>query len=178
MTIVNTKAPWVNADGLAVKFPDLEVVQGVGGEICVEQSPKLLEFDLDWEMFTTDISTAPDSATEVKIVDYNLVIPNGALIEQIEIVTTEAWTSGGSLTLNIGGVARSDYTTINDEDGFVDDLALASFNALNEKYVIILGTTGAGAYLTAAPTVDIVPCVRWGTAAPTAGTSKIRIFYR
>lgn len=186
MTIVNTNQPWVNADGLAVKFSALEQEQGKGGEVCYDHDPKVTTFDIDYLFFTTGITTAPDSATEVKIVDYNLWLPNGAIVERIEIAVGTAWTSvGDAFTMDLGLVRRTDFTTIIDHDGL--------FAAVPESGVLDIPgnlvrinrnheATYDGALLDdvggVSPTYDAVFCMSWNGAAPTAGTAKIRIFWR
>ena len=184
MTIMNTNQPWVNSDGLAVKFPKLEVEQGKGGEICSNYSPKLLEVDISYLTLTTGVTAAPDSATEVVILDYNLYLPAGCTIERIEVVADTAWTSAGDgFKLNVGTVRKTDFTTIVDADGLIDSLAET---AMDTPHTVVRidaesNTTYLGALLDDADqiaTYDVVLCAWWETEAPTAGAGKIRIFYR
>lgn len=183
MTIMNTNQPWVNADGLAVKFPKLELEQGKGGEICSHYSPKVLAVDIDYTTLTTNVSAAPDSATEVVILDYNLYLPAGAVIEKIEVFAATAWTSAGDgFKLNVGTVRKTDMTTIVDADGLIDSLAETAMDTPNTLVRIDheSNATYAGALLddaTQIATYDVVLCAWWETEAPTAGTAKIRIFY-
>lgn len=184
MTIMNSYVPYVNADTLAVKYPDLLKESGRGGEIGGVHTTQILEVDIDYTDLTTNVSAAPDSATEVVILDWNLYIPAGATIEKIEVATTTAWTSAGDgFKLNVGLVKKSDMSTIVDSDGLIDSLPeLSNLDSPNTLLLIdnLQHTTGLGALLNdAAPIAfDSVLCTWWETEAPTAGVSKVRVFYR
>lgn len=180
MTIINTNPGWVNADGLRVKFPTEHKVKGAAGEFNMLSSTHVTEFILDY----ADIVLAIDG-TNVYILDYDTVFPNGTTFEKIEVVTEVAWDSvGDAFTLDLGVVARSNFTTITDNDGLLAALPQSVMDSLGAVHTTVIGdstpgtTTYAGTLLDEALSVDAVVCANWDGAAPTAGKSRIRIYWR
>src|SRR4051812_5367664 len=100
--------PWINSDGLQVRFGTFEGLAGRAGDYRTNTGIKLLEFAVN----LVDITSATAGAN---ILDYNSVLDKGALIEKVEVETTVAVT-GTNATLNFG-LARSDTTTEIDFDG-------------------------------------------------------------
>lgn len=180
MAITNTNTPWVNSDGLSVRFADMELIQGKGGEIGGVHETLLLELDVAYTDFTE--GTDGDGATAVKIVDYNLFLPTGCQIERILFATGTAWAT--ATAINFGTVRRTDFTTIIDADGLVDSLAITTIDT--ENAIVPIYNEGAGTYAGALlddvggpiATYDAVICMFYEGSAPTAGTGKLRIFYR
>lgn len=175
MTIANsTSGVWVNSDGLRVKFPPASLVKSTGGEYRRYGSQHVTEFDVDY----TQVALGT-SATVVYILDYEVVIPNTAVVEKIEFITGTAWATDTSLS--VGTVRRSDFTTIIDADGLVDALVLGARDLAGETTVITAGSTYAGVLVGAQPldaTYDAVICVCFESgAAPTAGTGQLKIYW-
>ncbi len=180
MTIANSSSVgWVNADGLRVKFPTQEVIQGKGGEIGGVHLQKVLEIDVDYTTFS-----GATGATVVNLVDMHLFLPNGAIIEQIDFAVGAAWDStGNDVALNFGLVRRSDFSTIIDADGLVDSLAKSVIDTPNALVKIYneANSTYAGAFMDddgGVATYDSVICCFWENHAPTVGTGKLRIYFR
>lgn len=180
MAIANTQTGWVNSDGLRVKFPADEKVLGTGGTFSAGIGHQhLTEFDIDYA--TVALGTG---ATTVYILDYDVVIPNGALIDRIEFQVGTAWDSASNdVALNFGLVKRSDFTTIVDADGLVDTMAKTAIDTAGALVRVDneSNATYAGALLDdGASTVayDSVVCTFWENHVPTQGTGKLRIFWR
>lgn len=176
MTIANTNPGYVNADGLRWKFPADEVVKGTAGEYRANTSTHISEFDLDYA--TVALGT---SDTVVVILDYDSVFPNGSVIEKIELKVGTAWNSAGdAFLLNVGLVARSDFTTITDADGLLNDVDEANLDTAGAVYAVFQEANGteAGVLLGTALAVDNVLCASWNGAAPSAGTAKMYVHWR
>jgi hypothetical protein len=178
MAIANdTTGIWVNNDGLRVKIAGAEAVKGKGGEYEYDSSMHVTEFDVDFS--TINLGT---SQTNVYILDYDTVFADGSVIEKIDIKVGTGFTSGGAATLDIGLVARgtdsTSFTTITDADGLVAALALTTINAAGKISSLTVGTTSAGALLGTALAADNVMSVNFGTAAYTAGTMRLYVYWR
>lgn len=173
MTITNTNPGWVNADGLRVKFPQDHLVKGKAGEYNHLTSTHVSEFDIAYTDFNLGTSD-----TAVYILDYDTVLPNGAVVEKIVTKVGTAFTSGGAVTFNVGLVARSDFTTITDADGLLTTVALSTINADGEITEYIVGTSGSGALLGTALAVDNLLSVNVETSTFTAGTMKLYVYWR
>lgn len=175
MAIANSvTGAWVNSDNLRVKFPTEEVKKGTGGEYNTTTSTHISEFDIDYTQ-----AALGTSATNVYILDYDVVLPDTAVIEKVEFITGTAWATDTSIS--IGTVRRSDFTTIIDADGIVDALILSTRDLAGETTTITAGGTYAGVLIGAQPlnaTYDslISICFESGSA-PTAGTGILKIFW-
>lgn len=160
---------WTNSDGLIVKFHrELGTVTKAGEFGTVS--------DGDQHVTELSISAMTALGTSAAVQDQHVVLPSGARIEKVEIITTTACTSGGSAVLNIG-LQRLDRSTELDYDGLVAALALASFNAAGETYTMTAGVTGAGALVGTALANAGVLTADYDTAAFTAGAIKVKIYW-
>lgn len=176
MAIANTtNGVWVNDDGLRVKFPPESARKGNAGEFNALTSTHITEFDINYSM-----AALGTSATTVYILDYDVVLPNTAVVEKIEFVTGTAWATDTSFS--IGTVRRSDFTTIIDADGLVDALVLGARDLAGETTVILPGGTYSGVLLGAQgldATYDSVLSICFESgSAPTAGTGTLRVYWR
>lgn len=157
----------VNDDGLYVKFHKEIGTAGRGGFVAAG----------DNGLHNVQIRiTATDLAATSAIMENHVVIPAGAVIEEIEVISETACTSGGSAALNIG-LIRQDRSTTYDEDGLVAALALTAINAAGEKNVIRVGSTGAGALVGTTLANAGILVADYDTAAFTAGVLVIRVRY-
>lgn len=157
---------WYNSDGLLVKFGTEEGAVGKAGEYVTTGPLRMVEVTFA----LTGLGTA------AAILDDHVVIPAGALIEKVTLVNKVLATSGGSATLNVGFI-RSDRTTENDYDGLIAAGALATFNTKGETVDYTVGSTAAGALLGTALTYDSYITADYDTAAFTAGTVSVRIYF-
>jgi len=184
MAIANSTAGvWVNNDGLRVKFPPALVIKGIGGEYNEMSSTHTSEFDIDFA--TLALGT---SDTNVYIIDYDSVFPNGAVIEKVVWKVGTAWDSAGSAaTLNVGLVGRAEtpdgptsFTTIVDADGIVAALAESVIDTTGAIVEIDKegNATYAGALLGTALTRDVVLSMNWNGAVPTVGTALMYVYWR
>lgn len=177
MAIANTLPGWVNQDGLRVKFAAEEAVQGTAGTFMGHIGhQKITEFDIDYA--TIALGT---SSTNVVILDYDVVLPDGALIDKVEFQVGTAWDSVSSdVTLNFGLVRRSDFTTIVSATGLVAALAKSAIDTFGALVPIYQegANTYIGASVGAALAHDSVVCAHWTNHAPTQGTGKLRIYWR
>ena len=161
---------WINADGLKVRFGPDRARASRGGEYNVLSSGQhMVEV-------TVALATLPTVASgNEQIVADNVIIPVGAFIEEIEIVTTKAAT-GATATLDFGLVDQ-DYTTEIDFDGFLTNFPLASVDAIGEKTVVRVGSSGAGALVGTRITNAGYLTASVDTADFTAGVVKLRVVY-
>lgn len=179
MAITNTLPGWVNSDGLRVKFAAEEKVLGTGGTFATQIGhQKVTEFDVDYA--TVALGT---DASNVVILDYDVILPNGAIIDKIEFQVGAAWDSVSSdVTINFGVVKRSDFTTIVDADGLAASITKAALDTPNALVQIYNegSATFAGALLddAAGLAFDSVVCAFWAAHVPTSGTGKLRIYWR
>ena len=179
MTIANSPAPYVNGDTLIWKYPKAEQVLGTGGEWRTSGNIRISEFKFDYTQLALGTSD-----TVVYILDYNTVLPAGAVVEYVDWVTHTAF-AGASGTYNVGLVKRSDATSIVDADGLVAALTVATVDTVSNYRIILadsnVGTvTFGGALLddTAGLAFDSLVCMNWNTTVPSAGAGSLRIGWR
>lgn len=177
-TNVNTNNATVNADGLRTKYGIADWALGAGGEYRTNTSTRQTEFSIDY----TTLALGTDG-THAYVLDYDVVLPAGAIIEKIEFQVGTAWASASSdVTLNFGTIQRSDFATIIDTDGLVDSLAKSVIDTENALVSISneANATYAGALLddVGGLTFDSVVVGYWENHVPTAGTGKLRIMWR
>ena len=160
---------WINSDGLVVKLGTTEATVGRAGQYAgLNGNQNVTEVALN----LIDVTSATAGAT---ILDYNTLIPKGALIERVEVETVTTVT-GTNAVLNLG-LARSDTTTEIDFDGLGTAAALTQ-TAMNAKGTIltyIKGTSNAGALIGTALANNGILVADYDTAAFTAGRLNIRI---
>lgn len=174
MAIANTTTGiWVNGDGLRIKYGTAEGALGLSGEFNVPSSTHQTEYDIVYTDVAQGLTT-----TNVFILDYDTVFPAEAIIDKVEFVTGTAWATDTSI--EFGFVKRSDFTTIVDADGLLDAFILAGRDAAGETTTVLPGGTYAGALMGVQAGIgfDSVLSTHWLGAAPTAGTGKLRIFWR
>lgn len=126
----------------------------------------------EWVFDYTDVNSG-GSLTAAR--NYNGVksIPAGSFILSATLQVKEAFTSGGSATLDLG-LVEADGTAI-DADGIDAGIALGAINAANETVLCDGALVGALAGIGAADGQLI--CAN-GTAAFTAGKAVLEVEYR
>lgn len=162
-------AIWTNDDGLTIRYGLEEGEKGHGGAISTFGPSHVISLDLTYEDF-------PVADT---ILDENIFLPTGALVEKVEIICLEAFESqGDGFTFDIGLFKKSDRTAL-DADGLVDGAAQAIVDAVGELTTYTVSGSGAagdlvgGIALTEAAYISTI----YGTAAPTDGRMLVRIYY-
>src|SRR3990167_8296456 len=159
---------WLNGDGLFIKYGTTEGAVGKGGQISDMGPYRILEFTVRY----ADVASA--TAT---ILDDNIFIPDNSFIAKVEVVTTTAWDSGGdAFVFNLGTVAY-DRTTEVDYNGLIAALPQGSMDPAGEWEVIDVEHTYKGAQVGTVIAQPTYVTVDYDTAAPTAGASKVRIYF-
>ncbi len=162
-------AYWYNADGLDVPFGPTEGTSGRAGEYRTNTGVRLIEVAVNLiDVGSTDGGT---------YLDHNVVVPKGALIEKVEVVTDVAVTGSGA-TLNLG-LKRTDQTTELDYNGLGTAAALTTTAMATKGTILtyILGTSNAGALVGTALSNNGLLVADYDTAAFTAGRITVRIYY-
>lgn len=157
---------WTNSDGLRIKIGASEANVTQGGEY--NQTGQNHEVQVRFNL--TSLGTAS------ALLEPGIIIPKGARIESVEVLTETAAT-GATAVLNVG-LVRLDNTTAIDADGLVAALAVTALDAAGEKNTLTPGSTGAGALIgtTLANAGKFV--ADYDTAAFTAGVVLITVkFY-
>lgn len=153
-------ATWVNSDGLPINLG-----------IDESKFTKLAGYATDGDQRFIEVVVEGGHLPafgNTEVVDYTIVIPEGAVISKVE-VAPNAVTFTGTGTLDVGTV-DTDGTSNGDVDSIFDGLTVADLNG---------GTvTLAGALVNAAP-LTAPKLITWtvNTAAIEAGTVSLRIFY-
>lgn len=159
--------PWINDDGLRVRFGNVLSKQAKVGGPRTSGTRKELRVILD-------TNEAPLNSTTVDFLgEPTAALPEGAYIESALLVVTTAFDSAGdAATLSIG-TAQQDATTI-DADGF--DVAIAETALDTAGKEVALDGAHVGEILTSAFPHYLTATV--GTEAFTAGEGYIDIFYQ
>lgn len=158
---------WYNSDGLYVKFGTEQATASDAGEYRTNGPQRLIELSIDTMTGLTTTGVIQDDVT---------VLPAGARIEKVEVVTKTAATSAGAATLDIG-IIDTDRSTAIDDDGLVAALALTSIDAAGETTELTKGSTGAGALIGTTLAANGLLVASYNTAAYTAGAVKVRIYF-
>ena len=159
-------ATYTNADGLYLRWGQDEGAAGKAGEYSRMGPRHHVQVEID-------LATLATGAT---VLDNFVVLPIGARLESVNVITDVAVTSGGSAVLNVG-LVRTDGTTAIDIDGLVAALPIASFNAAGEQITLTQGVTYGGALLGTSLTNPAKLVADYDTAAFTAGRVAVSIFW-
>lgn len=177
-------AGWMNSDGLYVKFGSDEGDLSRGGHFAVDDNYHICEFIVSYNDLLSDTSAVLGSALKSTDGSFGVVMPASAYIEEVEVLAQEAFTSSGTIgsaTFELGLKKASDRSTELDDNGFLTTSFVgSSFDAVGEKTVVRIGTTGAGALIgTALSENGVITCRNSAHATHpyTAGKFRIRIKY-
>lgn len=159
-----------NADGLVVLYGTREATSAVAGEYLSVGPRRHVEV-------TIELASLPTVASgNVQIQDPTVTIPNGAFIEQVDVIVTKE-TTGTNANLDLGLVDQ-DCTTEIDFNGLL--AAADDFNSgtdLGRFTQFNLGTTEVGALVGTKLTNTGLIVANAETADWTAGVLKVRIYY-
>lgn len=159
---------WYNADGLFIQYGTDEAKVVPGGDTN-RQGESLQE--LSFKITATTITTTDT------VVDYNLIIPKGGRVHQVDIIAETLATSGGAATLNVG-LQKTDHATSVSATGLVSALAMSgNLDSAGKLTRINVGSTGAGSKIGVTAAENDVISISWGTAAFTAGVFVIKVFW-
>lgn len=175
---------WHNADGLLVKFGTEEAVVARGGELPWGGDDRIITFELDWEDALSATDTIIGAASSVDAGSPGILIPAGWTVWKTEMITSEAWTSSGTIgssTLTLG-LIRQDRSTTYDVDGFWTTSHVAgTWNSIGEVETLTLGGTGVGVLLgTELANSGYLVCANSAHASHpyTAGRSTVKLYCR
>ena len=177
---------WMNSDGLFVKFGKEEADTSVGGHYNVDGATKEVEVTIP---YTELLSATPAIIGSVGNPGARgVILPKGAIIEEVEIYVSDAFTSSGTIgsaTLQIGTKEAGDRSTEADHDGLTTTAATGTALGLaTEGTITVLrqGSTGHGADIggTALPENQVLVAANTAHASHpyTAGEAIVRIRFR
>lgn len=158
---------WINNDGLEVFFGTEQARENPIGEYRFDGPRHVVEIEVDY-------TRLPAVASNSVVIDDHYTLPQGALVEAVEIITDTAFDSAGdAMTLNVG-VIETDRTSNADVDYFVVAATQTELITGGTNVAGWVGTPVNSATPTAAPYL-----LTWevDTAAATAGHGVIRIYY-
>jgi len=179
---------WLNDDGLFVTFGNEKSRPSQGGSVtAADGATKLIEFDVAYDEV---VSATPAIVGSVvgDVAPKGIILPEGALIEKVDVLVTTAWTSSGTIgsaTFVLGTKEAGDRSTEADHDGMLTSsatgtvLGLATAGTLTE---FVQGTTGHGADVGGSALAENQVVVLSNSAHSshpyTAGAARVRIWYR
>lgn len=156
--------PWINSDGLAVKFGLEEAQPGRAGEYLTTGPQQMIELVINPMTALT---------TTAVVQENNVVIPRGARIEKVELITQTACTGGTSLSV---GVVDTDYTSNPADGGLINAALLATHDLAGETTVMTVGSTASGVLIGSTLTSNKVITAK-SVGTYTAGAVRVRIYY-
>lgn len=154
-----------NKDGLRITFGTEEAVKGKVSESTSDGQSRVTEIRYDH-------SWLPTIAQNSVVIDYNYVLPAGAVIDAVEIIPYEDSDSAdNNELLNVGIVDADGGTDILDVDALIAAANQSEINAGGTNVSGWVGTRVAGAPLQEAAYLT------WevDTSQPTAGAGLIRV---
>ena len=161
-------ATWNNSDNLFVKFGTTEADAAEGGQVQSSGNRNIAEFEIDM----TDL---PNITASVLYLSDTLVIPAGAIIDQVDVIIHEA-TAGTNSNFNLGLRKASDRTAY-DDDGLLIAADGWHTSAIGTVTEYTQGSTDHGAVLGIISTTDSFVVASYDTAAFTDGVIKVRIYW-
>lgn len=156
---------WTNSDGLYLKYGPDKATAGKAGEY----SPTT-----DIHEVLLKVTLSELTATETILSD-TVILPAGARIQEVEVVTHTAAATGTAIDL---GLIRADRSTELDYDGLLAAFPTASMNAAGEKTILSDNTTYDGALVgTTLAYNGYISASRTDATAFTAGVLNVKIRY-
>jgi len=154
---------YLNDDGLHILFGTDRAKPDLVGSPQSNGEDNVMIAEIDWERLGAVATSTPVNLMPLS------ALPSGALLKSATLEVTEAFTSGGAATLDIG-VRTSEDVAI-DPNGIDVAIALAAIGAVGDTVVCngaLIGTVLAG---------DSFLETTVGTAAYTAGKARLVIKY-
>jgi len=177
---------WQNADGLSVKFGRGEQDLVAGKEFAdLRNGTHVIEFVIDYRDALSATAAILGSSTVWGGDSLGVLVPEGAVVEELELRAQTAFTSSGTIgssTLVIGTKKLSDRSTELDHDGLTTtSFVMGVLDATAETVVVRPGVTGAGDDYGVAftePGVIVVANSAHASHPFTAGKARARLYYR
>jgi len=157
---------WHNNDELFIKFGTNEATPATGGEHRYDGLTHQIELNI------ADLTTLADANA---IIDSNIKLPDGALLNKVTIITTTAAT-GSSATLHLG-VIDEDRASNGDPDAIIAAAPVTDFAAIGDTVTYTQGSDEHGALIGTVLTKSLYITAGYETAAFTAGGLKIILEY-
>ena len=162
---------WNNSDGLYLKYGLSKTGSNVAGEYVTTG-------DLREVKLTLTLS----GLTQSEVIQSDVqILPAGARIKEVEVVTTTAGATGTAIDL---GLIRTDRTTELDYDGLLAAAPIAMHNSAGERTIYTAVTTvpasatGTGALIgTTLAYNGYITCSRTDATAYTDGVLNVYIRY-
>lgn len=167
-------APWLNSDGLYVKLGITEATDQTAGYPQGGEFKSLGPNRVSSVII--DLTKLPAFGTTGILNDVEF-FGKGWVPEQVTVETLVACT-GATATLSIGLRQNSDRVTDISTTALVNAITVASIAAVGTKLTITAGSTGAGANIGIATTLDSLLTGTAGTANFTAGKVRITVEWR
>lgn len=165
---------WLNKDGLFIK---LGVSEATSQTVGYPQGGEYRSLGQTRETnITIDLTKLPAFGTTGILNDVEF-FGKGWVPEKVEIETLVAAT-GATATLSLGLRQNSDRVTDISTTALASALTVASLAAVGTKLTITAGSTGAGANIGVATTLDALLTGTVGTANFTAGLINVRVSWR
>lgn len=156
---------YMHADGIYQKYGTEKTTPNTAGEYVTTGAIREIEVEITLANLTEAETILSDTT----------VLPAGARIQEIEVITVTAAATGTAVDI---GLIRTDRATEIDYDGLVAALVTASMNAAGETQVIRLGSTSAGALIgTTLANVGMITASATTATAFTAGVLHVKIRY-
>lgn len=160
---------WLNADGLLVKTGTDEARVTRAGQYCT--------MDAGRHVVTVAVDLSVLTTTDNTILADNVTIPNGAFIEQVDVLVTEEPTTSGAPNLNLGLVDQDRSTEIDFNGLLAAADAFETGTDLGTLVTYVKGTTEAGALIGTVLTNTGLITAGADTAVWTDGTLLVKIYY-
>lgn len=171
---------WLNSDGLFIKMGKEEGASGVGGLVNSYEGRIYINADVVFsDALSATYSIVDGGSTENGA--YGIVVPKGLRIEEVEVVVQTAFTSSGTIATSTFslGLKQKDRSTELDHDGLTTVAFVGTnLDAVGEKAVVRVGSTGAGALIGTTLSQDgvlVVANTQHGAHPFTAGRAVVRI---
>lgn len=175
MSVVDMNSnEWLNGDGLLVRFGTDRAREARAGEFnSLFDGTHVVEVTVD----LVNLSAKSTFGSDIDVIlDDTVTIPNGAMIEKVELTVMEP-SAGSSATLDFG-LYDQDRTTAIDADGFIIAGTTGwHTSAIGTKVEYTQGSTEHGALLGTVLTNTGLLSAQVDGAAYTAGVIKLRVFY-
>lgn len=158
---------WTNNDGLYIKYGTSEAEVTTGGSYGTGVAG----------MHVTEVvfdATALGASAAIQA--DTTVIPSGVILHKVEVIADVAATSGGSAVLNVG-LIRLDRSTELDYDGIIAALPVANMGTIGELTTLSQDVTYSGALIGTTTANAGLITADYDTAAFTAGTIRVKIYW-
>lgn len=150
---------YTNADGLTVSYGPVETIKNILGVVNTEAFGDTMVTEVQADLITQAL---PENY------QVGAFIPAGALVESVQLVVEDTFTSGGAATLDVGTYDEDGAAV--DADGLIAAEALANLAAGDV-------VEGDGAQVGTVVSENLYVGLAYGTAAYTGGTARLVVKY-